>query len=84
MKIWKYKIEVGPITTHEIPRGSIVRHVGIDPKGDVCAWVEVNPTLPKQEVRFICLCTGQDIPIGCDYCGRFQVGEFVGHVYQIL
>jgi len=45
-----------------LPAGSILRHVGIDPKHGPVAWYEVNPSNDTEVKRFRWIKTGETFP----------------------
>jgi hypothetical protein len=72
-KIYKYTLRIVDEQTILTTEGAKVRHVGLDPQGDLSIWYEVyTDTLPALW-RVYVVGTGQEIPAGA------RLGDFIGH-----
>lgn len=92
MIVWKFPLKVeknalsvsglGPFEL-EIPSGALVLTVGM--QTEPVLWVLVDPTQPQVTHRFLIVGTGHgEVPDRFMYVGTFQMGWFVGHVFQEL
>jgi hypothetical protein len=91
--IWKYRLtppyEVDK-TEIDLPPGADCRHVGVDPQGSLCVWIEQEPVTPDVEapdtVRwvFYVVGKGQPLPEGklMQYKGTVHQYPFVWHIYR--
>jgi len=60
-----------------------VLHIGPDPLGVVCMWVEVDDESPTQDARVFVSATGLNLPAHRgNYLGTFFSGRLVWHVYS--
>mgnify|MGYP001578879271 FL=1 len=81
--IWKFPLESAAPTrqTVEIPsdRGDEgILSVGLDPHGELCVWVEVNPKAEEKEKHiFTVLGTGHPFP------QDENLGRFIGTVSMV-
>lgn len=82
-KIWKYKLgQPGEEVIHEVPLVATVRHVGIDPQGVPCVWIEVDRDTLPTHWSFLLVATGQNIPDPyVSHLGSYVEGKFVWHLY---
>lgn len=67
-------------------RSGPVRHVGADPKGDLCVWIEVDTNEEELHVRkFIIVGTGREVPndLILEFVGSTVEGDFVFHIYEV-
>lgn len=67
--IYKYEItELGKVHSismpysHEIENFASIRHVGVDGKGSICVWAEVDADAEVRERNFFMVGTGYEIP----------------------
>lgn len=89
LTIWKYELSSIGVNEVEMPKSSIVRHVGISPTGimdSLCVWCEVNTENPLVKEQFYVVGTGQEIPKNifnaCTFVGTAITDDgFVWHVY---
>jgi hypothetical protein len=88
--IYKYPIKIvdqQTITSPQAYRTIItppkIRHVGLDPQGQPCVWVEVDTDLAPHTWELFVVGTGNEIPdqAGLVSVGSFVAGPFVWHVY---
>ena len=80
-RIYKYPIDL-PVTPLHIPVDAVVLHVGLDPSGESCVWVNQDINSPNVYRDFYILGTGQSIPDGLKYVGTYKEGAFVWHVWE--
>lgn len=67
------------ITTHE---RSKVLHVGLDPSGEPCIWLQVDTSQPFMHFGVFIIGTGHDVPReAVHHIGSFLDGEFMWHIY---
>lgn len=81
--IWKFPLGV-TATTIEVGSDPHVVHVGLDPEGVPCVWVEhvVGPEDDLRPVYFYTVGTGWNMPEGWVHVGSFVDGNFVWHLYK--
>lgn len=84
--IYKYDFAFAGRKKFEIPKGSILRHVGGDPNGRPALWFEVDTDQPMEHRDFECVGTGwnlDDTTIeGLTYVGTAVIPSFVWHIYE--
>lgn len=83
--VWKYVFEqIGTRQTWQIPAGSPVIHVGLDPASDrVAVWVLVTSGYQVTEERhFIVRGTGTNFTANDEYRGSVHDGGFMWHVFE--
>ncbi len=83
--IWKYPFKVDDRFTLEIPARSEVIHVGLDPEGNRCLWILLDPEDVKYTATFYIFGTGHNVDSrfqGSRHVGSFIEGPFVWHVFQ--
>lgn len=85
--IWKF-----PLGRHEIqgigfPIGSKILSAGLDPKGDLCIWVEVDPD-EKEKSGCAIFIQGTGNPMHDDlesgkgqFIDTVREGDFMWHIY---
>ena len=79
--IYKYPINDDPII---IPNDSKIRHVGLDPQGVVCVWVELNTNseCKNMNLQFKITGTGQRMSEDWEnYASSILQGAFMWHIY---
>lgn len=87
--VWKYPIRISDDPTLATISGVDAKpvHVGHDPAGAPCVWIEVEPARGRTEVlAFLVVGTGHPIPGTVAepvYVGSLHDGPFVWHVYQV-
>lgn len=89
--VYKYELTEGVNHVHGLRSlGSdsmehgTVRHVGFDPRGVRCVWIEVETDLPTEPRAFVHFGTGHPIPEqGAAYRGTYLDGSLVLHVYEV-
>ena len=86
-QVWKYCIDPNNLT-HIMPKGAKILCVD-EQMGNICIWVEVNPSHPHQERRiFEVFGTGhpiiEDMGTSREYIGSVKMdgGQLVFHVYE--
>lgn len=59
-------------------------HVGHDPDGVPCIWLELNPAHPVSELEVLLIGTGKPIDnrFAGGHAGSFLDGRWMGHVYR--
>lgn len=81
--IYKYPIEITDYQEIEIPEGSSILHVGLDPNGVPCIWAEVNTSLKRTSIGIWIFGTGNPVNSdGKEHKGTFIDGFCVWHVYM--
>lgn len=81
--IWKYPLAKQTETVDVC----VVRpvHVGPDPSGRACIWMEVDPEVAPTSCTTRVVCTGEPIPEHYgQHAGSFIEGSFVWHVYVAI
>jgi hypothetical protein len=89
--IWKYELNTGNVelkeadTILEVPEGSQILHVGLDPNARSCAWFLVDPDKPKVKVTVHTRGTGHNCDdmfdkkfVNTTFQGPFVFHHFVG------
>ena len=71
-----------------MPKHGQILSTGIDPKGNLCVWVLVDPLAPLVLRAFLCVGTGNLI-IGHSFYDRKFIGTvvmtpFVWHVFELV
>lgn len=83
MTIWKFPIRITDRQIIEIPVCNKIMHVGLDPRGDLCFWAEVQPDSERVKKMFYVVGTGGRIPgDSMGHLGSITMGPFVWHLYQ--
>lgn len=84
MRIYKYSLKGIKREEIEMPAGSVILSMQVQ-KGTPCIWALVNPNLDETEKRIFEICvTGFDfIDPRAIYIGTYQIGDFVGHVFEM-
>ena len=81
--IYKYAVD----ETHSLPEGYKILSVGIDPKGVLVFWAEVETPAGNfsehEDVTLISIGTGWAVPDASTYIGTVVHGELVWHVYKV-
>jgi hypothetical protein len=63
----------------------MIVHVGKDPQGEVCVWIEHDPAPEMKPVEWLIVGTGHSFDqTGKVHVGSVVDGAFVWHVYQVL
>lgn len=83
--VWKYPLAAAmDAGGFHAPAPARLLHVGLDPTGAACVWVEVNDDNPVTEKRVLCVTgTGTRIPNETLYVGSFNDGGAVWHVWDV-
>jgi len=79
--VFKYPIEITEHQQIEMPSGSELRYIDIDPNGVPCIWAVVNTDSPIILADIYIYGTGHPIPAGRNYLKSFQQGSKVYHVF---
>lgn len=83
--IYKYPIEITYEQIIKHPMCGKIRHVGLDPNGQPCVWMEVNTECSEVETVLYTFATGEVIPEGLEWhithVGSFVEKYYVWHVY---
>lgn len=81
-RVWKYELQITDVQEIKAPMGAIPLHVGLDPNGVPCIWLEVDDEKFSRTGTVFIFGTGHKIPEDVTYhAGSFVQGEFVWHVY---
>lgn len=80
--VYKYKLTITDRQVINI-EGKKILHVGLDPSGTLCAWVEIPEGRRWFHPRpFFIVGTGNPIPHGAtEFHGTVVMGQFVWHIY---
>lgn len=83
--VYKYELTEG---VHNVHLGGPehhgeVRHVGFDPRGVRCVWIEIDTDTKTEQRAFIHIGTGHPIPPKATYRGTYLDGPLVLHVYEV-
>lgn len=88
-RVYKYKLEFGRLTRHEMPIGAEILTVQQDQKDmSIQMWALVDPNAKTEERTFELYETGNDINydmgVSRSYIAtyQYQKGQFVGHVFE--
>lgn len=82
--IWKFPL-VAVKNEIEMPAGAELLHVGLDPDGESCVWVKVNPDALLETRRFVVTGTGHPLPSEPHkYIGTWRAERFIWHLVELL
>lgn len=81
--IYKYSIVDYSGQDFQMPKGSLVRHFGMQ-DGVATFWVEVESSNQFEQRYFLVHGTGHEINASEVYRGSCQDGPFVWHLYELL
>jgi hypothetical protein len=85
MVIWKYVMGIASLSSFDIPEGA--RFLSLQVQGGLpCLWFLVDSEGRKKHRTFTVRTTGERFPddfVLGKYFGTFQIGGFVGHVFEI-
>jgi hypothetical protein len=79
--IWKYPIPMEDQFDLHVPEGGKLLAIQIQGVNPVM-WFEVEQTHNPTERSFHIVGTGHHVPDDVIYCGTFQLGLFVWHIYE--
>jgi hypothetical protein len=87
MKVYKYEIKIEDFFELYLPKDA--KLLTIQTQNDKpCVWFLVNPEAEKEKRYFRLAGTGHEIEKEfehqLEYAGTFQLGSFVGHLFEIL
>lgn len=82
-RVYKYTLQTELRQTINVPRNSLFRHVGLDPKGQMSIWFEVDSKEPSVKMEIDLFPTG----IAIDgsprtFLGTVITSHHVWHIYQ--
>ena len=88
--IWKYSTPFNDTFKLEIPKGAKILTIQVDNKNNyptIWALVDLESELETRHFEFFG--TGipiHDVDMGFErkYIGTYQIGEFVGHIFEII
>jgi hypothetical protein len=85
LTMWKYPLEVTDTQwLSDVPLPAEVMSVGLDPEGQMCVWVMVDPDQSQRKNVSVTI-TGTGNPISNIFTPKFvgsvTVGKFVWHVW---
>ena len=79
--VHKFPINPGN-NTIKVQRTGVPRHVGLDPSGVACIWIEVETTEAPIARNFYAHGTGHKLSLhALKFVGTYVEGSFVWHVY---
>jgi hypothetical protein len=80
--IYKYPIEITDEQEIKPPQFAKPLHVGLDPQGQPCIWLEVDTENDPKTMRIYVIGTGNPLPeYTAFHAGSFVQSPFVWHVY---
>lgn len=86
--IYKFPLVIQDEQEIHLPASALVRHVGLDPTGQVCLWIEFETEAAHVWRRVFIRGTGHAVPGGPPNMGRQPVfagtvvaGAFVWHIW---
>lgn len=81
--IYKYPIEPTTKQTKTEPYSWYPLHVGTDPIGEPCVWVEADLTVPVEtSYDFYVVATGSEVPDVAEcYLGTVHQEHYVWHIF---
>ena len=79
--VYKYPLTLGKVVEVEALNGDVV-HVGLDPTGEACVWIEGDANSPMLRWFYI-FGTGHLIESPASHVGSFVDAPFVWHVYEV-
>lgn len=83
-KIFKYTLSISDEPqTFEIPEAGMLCMVA-NQDGQLCLWVQVDPSRPTEKQTFVVHGTGHEIQDREDYVGSAIVPPFVWHVFRVM
>lgn len=80
--IWKFPLAIEAEQVVTAPLGAQLLHVGLDPNGQLCVWMQVDPEAGYRAITFYIVGTGHPIPIETVYLGSVVMGAYVWHVFR--
>lgn len=81
--IYKYPLPLVGRSTIQLPNHAIIRHIGVDPRGDLCLWAEVDPDSPTAPFAVWIFGTGHAIHDEAGtFLGTIVVNGYVWHLYS--
>ena len=83
ISIWKFSLPVADSFDLSMPEGSTVLSIQVQ-IGSPVLWALCDPARPNHARHFRTYGTGHQISSdpGC-YVGTYQLGPFVGHVFEV-
>lgn len=81
-EIWKYPLNTAGPEVVELPGPGRLFHVGLDPAGRPCAWIEVNPGGEIRKAVFTVYGTGHEISDNADGFYRWGEGFWVQDMFE--
>lgn len=81
--IYKYPLDILTDNVSTLPKDGKIIHVGRDPNGLICIWLEINPDNELERRSFVLFGTGR--PFDDDtlqHVGSVLDGHFVWHIYE--
>lgn len=81
-KIYKYQLQIVEEQIVKMPGRPLLFKVGLDPGGDLCVWVLVNPEAVMRSQTIFVVGTGAVVPGDAQlWLGTVQRGAFMWHVF---
>lgn len=80
--VWKFPLKItDEVQTISLPRNYWTGHVGAQ-GSQLCLWIQVDPSLEREDIKFRVFGTGQAIPDNYYHVGTVQMEPFVWHLYE--
>lgn len=80
--VYKYPIRITDKQLIAFPENAEIKHVGLDPNGVPCLWIELDTKQPDQLRDLYIVGTGRPIPEeATKHIGSFVQDPFVWHAY---
>jgi hypothetical protein len=79
--VYKYPIGITRYQVVNTFKDAVPVHVGFDPQGQPCIWMEVDTANPPENFAVNVIGTGHEVPKNTNHIGSFVQGPFVWHVY---
>jgi len=82
--VWKYTLSLGQ-TTLSAPAGATVVSVGLDPRGELCAWLNIPTDSAEATARLAVLVVGTGHPVhrSARFLATVKQGPFMWHVFSL-
>ncbi len=81
--IYKYKIDLNKVTILELPYNSDILDIQVQ-NGEIVMWASVDLSHYLVKLKLQVFVTGStDVPSHAEHIATFQMGWFVGHVFEV-
>jgi hypothetical protein len=81
-QVWKFPIGAA-VQGLQMPVAGKPLHVGLDPEGIACVWMEIESEANRVSRRFHVAGTGWNIPSPSEYVGSWKEGPFMWHLFDL-